>query len=251
MKFLLPSLFLSAAILTCSAFAAAAFELRPVSREFAPAGSGATQSYEIVNDGDKPLAVELSMLERQSDINGAETYSNADDDFLIYPSQILLNPGETQSVRVTWLGDPQPNVELAYRLLAEQLPINLDQAEDHQATPIGDVQVLLRYLGSVYIHPANTEANVVLETIESQTDTSQPPGLVLTFNNQGNARAVLRNFHLNLVLPTGETVSLPPEQLSTINNFTILAGHRRRFVIPYPNDISVTPTTATFTFDPE
>lgn len=251
MKFSLPSILLSAVLLAFPAFPAAAFELRPVSREFAPAGNGATQSYEIVNDGDEPLAVELSMLARQVDISGAETYSSADDDFLIYPPQIVLSPGETQSVRVTWLGDPQPNTELSYRLSAEQLPIDLDQADNQQTIAGGSVRVLLRYLGSVYIHPANSAANVVLDAIEPQSDASQPPGLAITLNNQGNARAVLKNFRLHLVLPTGEIVSLQPEQLLNINNFTILAGHRRRFIIPYPDGFSGSPTTATFEFDPE
>lgn len=251
MKFSLSSLLLSAVLLAVPAFPAAAFELLPISREFAPAGRNATQSYEVVNDGDEPLAVELSMLRRQTDINGTETYSSGDDDFLIYPTQILLEPGKTQSVRVTWLGDPQPTTELSYRLLAEQLPINLDQADENQTRPVGGVQVLLRYLGSVYIRPANPAANVVLETIEPQPDASQPPGFAITLNNQGNARAVLRNFHLHLVLPTGESVSLQPEQLTSINNSVILAGHLRRFIIPYPNGFSVSPTTATFEFDSE
>ncbi|KOR33641.1 pilus assembly protein PapD, partial [Planktothricoides sp. SR001] len=44
---------------------ALAFKLDPISRVFEPAGAGATQSYQIINDTSEQIAVELSMVERK------------------------------------------------------------------------------------------------------------------------------------------------------------------------------------------
>ena len=65
---------------------ALAFKLDPISRVFEPAGAGATQSYQVINDSAEQIAVELSMVERKISLDGEETTESADDDFLVYPS---------------------------------------------------------------------------------------------------------------------------------------------------------------------
>jgi fimbrial chaperone protein len=226
-----------------------AFKLLPISRTFAPAGSGATQSYQVVNDSDAPLAVQMSVVQRQMDLAGKESYQPADEDFLVYPPQILLQPQKTQTVRVTWLGDPQPAKELAYRIIAEQMPINLEKPKDNQTQPVGQVKVLLRYLGSLYIRPTNVKPDLVLETAELQKGKNGTNELAINFYNRGTARAALKNLKLHLV-GQGATVDLQPEQLKEINNAVILAGNKRRFVMPWPNNLPVGSVTATFEFGP-
>ncbi|MBE9251473.1 hypothetical protein IQ226_20555 [Dolichospermum sp. LEGE 00240] len=71
---------------------ALAFKLEPISKVFEPAGAGATQSYKIINDTSEQIAVELSMMKRKISLEGEETTEKADDDFLVYPSQMILPP---------------------------------------------------------------------------------------------------------------------------------------------------------------
>ncbi|MEY2978723.1 MAG: molecular chaperone [Prochlorotrichaceae cyanobacterium] len=176
MKISFASLLLSFAIALTATVPAEAFKLIPISRVFTPAGSGATQSYEIVNDGEEPIAVEISVVERNVALDGRESYAPADEEFLVYPPQMILNPNQTQVVRVTWLGDPQPLQELAYRLIAEQLPIELVQSAATSTTqPTGAVQVALRYAGSIFIRPNNVAADVVLDGVQSQVDPAGAP----------------------------------------------------------------------------
>lgn len=247
MKYLCQRLLLSVFLLGFGISPAFAFQLLPISREFAPVGAAATQSYQIINDKNELLAVEISLVERHVDIRGTEHYEDADDDFLVFPSQILLNPGETQTVRVAWLGDPQPTSELAYRLIAEQVPVNLETSGGANATPVGNVRVLLRYLGSVFIHPANSQADVVFAGATPQAGANGEDELAITLLNQGNARATLRDLYLNLT-SQGTTVSLQPEQLAGMTEQVILAGNRRRFVLPYPAGLPTGEITATFEF---
>ncbi|CAD5966791.1 fimbrial biogenesis chaperone [Planktothrix agardhii] len=224
------------------------FKLEPISRVFEPAGAGATQSYEVINDSAEQIAVELSMAERKISLEGQETTESADDDFLVYPSQIVLPPKGVQSVRVTWLGNPNPEKELAYRIIAEQLPINLNNPEESQAeTTSGAVKVMFRYMGSVYIRPKNAESKVVLNGITHEKGTDGNDRLVITFDNQGTRRAVLSELNLNLT-SQGSQLTLKPEQLEGVNNGVILAGNQRRFSIPWPQQLPIGEVTGTFTF---
>ncbi|CAD0225465.1 fimbria/pilus periplasmic chaperone [Planktothrix agardhii 1029] len=227
---------------------ALAFKLDPISRVFEPAGAGATQSYEVINDSAEQIAVELSMAERKISLEGQETTESADDDFLVYPSQIVLPPQGVQSVRVTWLGNPNPEKELAYRIIAEQLPINLNNPEESQAeTTSGGVKVMFRYMGSVYIRPKNAESKVVLNGITHEKGTDGNDRLVITFDNQGTRRAVLSELNLNLT-SQGSQLTLKPEQLEGVNNGVILAGNQRRFSMPWPQQLPIGEVTGTFTF---
>lgn len=227
---------------------ALAFRLEPISRVFEPAGAGATQSYEVINDSEEQIAVELSMAERKISLEGQETTESADDDFLVYPSQIVLPPQGVQSVRVTWLGNPNPEKELAYRIIAEQLPINLKQPEESQAETIsGAIKVMFRYIGSVYIRPKNAESKVVLNGITHEKGTDGNDRLVITFDNQGTRRAVLSELNLNLT-SQGSQLTLKPEQLEGVNNGVILAGNQRRFSMPWPQQLPIGEVTGTFTF---
>jgi len=227
---------------------ALAFKLDPISRVFEPAGAGATQSYQIINDSSEQIAVELSMVERKMSIDGKETTENADDDFLVYPTQILLPPQGVQSVRVTWLGDPNPEKELYYRLVAEQLPISLNKPEE-STTATGGVEVMFRYMGSVYIRPKNAKSEVVVHSITHQQGTDGNDILMITFENKGTRRAVLSDLNLNLTSEQGAQITLKPEQLEGVNNGVILAGNQRQFSIPWPEALPVGNVTATFTFN--
>jgi len=227
---------------------ALAFKLEPISRVFEPAGAGATQSYQVINDSAEQIAVELSIAERKISLEGQETTESADDDFLVYPSQIVLPPQGVQSVRVTWLGNPNPEKELAYRMIAEQLPINLNNPEESQAeTTSGAVKVMFRYMGSVYIRPKNAESKVVLNGITHEKGTDGNDRLVITFDNQGTRRAVLSELNLNLT-SQGSQLTLKPEQLEGVNNGVILAGNQRRFSMPWPQQLPIGEVTGTFTF---
>jgi fimbrial chaperone protein len=247
MKFTLRPVLLALFLILMGIQPSFAFKLLPISRTFAPAGRNATQSYEIVNDRNERLAVSVSMVQRQMDQNGKESYKPADDDFMIYPPQILLEPNTTQTVRVSWVGDPNPAAELSYRLIAEQVPVNLDKNQSQVAKPVGAVQILIRYLGSVFVKSDIMKSDVVLKTIETLPGATGAKQLAITMHNQGNAHVALTKLALHLKAG-GSVVDLKPDQLKGMANEVLLAGNTRRFVIPYPAGLPQGAVTATFEF---
>ncbi len=227
-----------------------AFQLQPISRTYTPAGPGSTQSYQVINSSNERLAITISMVERLVNLRGEETHVPADEDFLVYPPQILLEPNAVQTVRVTWVGDPAPQQELAYRLIAEQLPINLDPDKAQQGTAAaGKIKVLMRYVGSVYIKPEQVKPEVIFAGLEKIQGAEGRSQLVLTFQNRGTAHASLRKLQLSLASAQGDVLDLTPEQMGVMRNATILAGKQRQFLIPYPSNLHFDPVKATFTFE--
>ncbi|AFZ03978.1 molecular chaperone [Calothrix sp. PCC 6303] len=239
MKLTFPKILFSTIILMLGVQPALAFQLLPMSRTFTPSGTGATQSYQIVNDKKEALAVEVSIVQRKMDIDGVETYSDADDNFLIYPPQILLKPGEKQTVRVTWLGEANLSQEQTFRLVAQQVPVELNASQNNQATTSGQVKILMRYMGSIFVRPVNIKQKVVLESIKQQNNNKGQEELVIILQNQGSGRAILKEPKLSVKTSASNTpIALNSEQLKPINNTVILAGNKRRFVIPKPSNLA-------------
>ncbi|GBO53302.1 hypothetical protein APA_1209 [Pseudanabaena sp. lw0831] len=250
MKFTFSSFGLALFLLLANIEPSWAFKIEPISRTFTPSGSNATQSYELISDKSEPEAVEMSVVKRAIDLDGKESYEPADDDFLIYPPQIILKPNTRQTVRVTWLGDPNPQQEIAYRLVSRQVPINLKKPEIGKPNrPTGKVDLLLTYMGSLYVRPTDVQSKVVVDSVIVQKNDKGKPTIALILENQGSARASLKNFSLNLT-SDGKTIVLKPDQLQEISSKVILAKNKRRFVFPYPTDLPQGNVTATFDYTP-
>jgi fimbrial chaperone protein len=234
-----------------AAFAGAAFRISPLQMVFTPSGSGATRSFRVDSTGDQPVAVEIKMAKRQVNLDGTETQPSAEDDFVVYPPQMLLKPGTSQTVRVTWLGDPNPSTELAYRIIAEQLPINLPEVEQNQGGATIKIKALFRYVGSIFITPQKVAPKVVLEQAACQSGPGKANQLMLTFANQGTVHTYLSGLKLHLA-PTGQeskVVHLAPEQLKGVAGVNLLAGSKRQFLLACPTDFPIGPVSATFEFE--
>lgn len=237
---------LTAFLLFSTVRTALAFQFNPLTQTFAPKGSEATRSYEIVNDTDEPIAVDVSVVLSQISLTGDESFTPAEDDFLVYPPQMILAPDEMQTVRVTWLGDPAPNQELTYRLIAEQLPIHLVDPE----APIpnqtnGEIKVTFRYIASMFIRPQGVASDVSLIAVEPMVVGSGETKLFVTLDNRGNANARLTNWQLDLV-SQGQTVQLTSALAKEMSGRVIQPGQQRQFELDWPEELPIGDVTATF-----
>src|SRR5690606_21838378 len=103
-------------------------------------------------------------------------------------------PGQIQTVRAQWAGDDNPSGELSYRILAEQLPVDFSR---ERATG-GRINVVLRYLGSVYIVPNGARPEVIIGSVSSQISEHDEETLEIVIQNKGTAHAILRQLALIL-----------------------------------------------------
>nr|CAA6809575.1 MAG: Unknown protein [uncultured Thiotrichaceae bacterium] len=219
-KIALLLLFLSGLLFSAPGFA---FKLEPLYTTLSPSGSGAEKTFRVVNPGGKPIALEFRVTTRQQNIDGKESRQPADDLFMLYPPQAIIPPGKSQKIRVQWLGDTNPQKELAFRLVAEQLPVNLEP------NPQTGLKMVMTMVGSIYIRPEGVQSHL---TISGQRIVSGEQGnkLELMVTNRGTAHALLEN--LGLQLNNGQT--LTGEAVQGAEGQNILSGSTRRFYIPAP-----------------
>jgi len=236
----LPRLFRAA--LLCAGLllpaSADAFRLVPIEMEFDPSGRRATQIFRIENENRAPAAIEIHVMNRSMGRDGEDILEDAGDDWVVFPEQIILEPGETQSIRVQWVGDANPSKELSYRLIAEQLPIDIGQAPAQG----GQVRLLVRYVASLYVIPPGAKAKLSVESAQPAA-TPDGPRLELIVRNEGTARQVLRDPTLT-VTAGGRTLTLGAEQLTGLTGENLLSGTTRRFLVPWPNSLPQGPLTA-------
>lgn len=223
-----------------SAFALA---LVPISQDFAPSGRLASQTFRLENESDRQVAVTVKVMSRDMSIDGSETNAETKD-FLVFPSQAVIGPRQTQVIRVQYRGTPAPIKEAAYRIIAEQQPIRSELGPNTRA-----IQLVVRYVGSIYILPTGARADVTLESARAVTEPGSRRMLELVFNNNGRAHTLIDEPELTLSAG-GVTKTFAGEELDAILGENILAGSKRRFVMPWPADLPFGDPQAQFKFQP-
>lgn len=217
---------------------AQAFRLVPIEMEFTPSGRGATQIFRVENEGDEPVALEIRVEKRAMDRDGQDVLTEAYDDWVVFPEQIILQPKETQSVRVQYIGDAALDREAPYRLIAEQLPIDIGQAPSQG----GQVRLLVRYVASLYVMPEGVAPDVVVDSAALAKLPDGTPALELVLTNRGTSRQMLREPVVTLGT-AGGTLDLSGEQLTGLVGENVLAGTTRRFLVPAPAGLAQAPVS--------
>ena len=235
-------IFLTSAALVLGAVApAAALTFTPLVQEFSGSGPGSKQVFRVGNEGDGPIAVQVEIKGRHVATDGRETLSDADQEFLIFPPQMVLKAGEERLVRVQWLGDPAPTRQLGYRIIAEQLPVNFDNEQPAS----NQLRILVRYEGSIYISPPGAESRLGV-TATARTGAGGERQVFLVFANTGTAYQVMRNLELTLTSTVdATTVTLTLEQLKGVSGQNVQAGRERHFAIAWPAGLTAGPLDAT------
>ena len=106
-----------------------AFKFSPMSITINPSsGEKSTVAY-LENDSSSPIAIQITLANRVMDSNGNETYPEVVDELQVYPSQMIIPPYEKKSIKVTYTGKDIGEIEKAFRIISEQLPIEVDKKE--------------------------------------------------------------------------------------------------------------------------
>jgi len=178
----------------------------------------------LENDTDQPIAVQASLARREMDINGKESNPKTTDELVLYPSQLIIPANEKRSVKVSWVGKNVPIKELAYRLIAEQLPIELEKIKNKKAS----IKVLLRYVAALYVNADDYESAVRVEELKVNNKKVQ-----FNLENSGKKHQVLMNLNLKLVNELNKKeINLGPEDLKGMSGENILAESKRIFTFP-------------------
>lgn len=209
-------------------------------------GGDSSAFLRVSNRAARPAAVEIVINEFDRDVDGRGVIGReADDEFVVYPAQMILMPGDETSVQVRWIGETAAKVERAFALTTREVPIpRKDRLQSEAGEDAGggvriSVNVLMNYDVRIYVTPRGAKPKV---TVEDTSVHTRPEGsqLEVTLANRGTAHHSLKDLSLVLLPlePGGAALRQPPVTLAARNvpgmSAALLAGGRRRLLIPWP-----------------
>lgn len=233
------------ALLSSFAFGlpACAYTLEPNLVLLRPAGSEASAFVRLVNRNQKPEAVEITIHEHTKDLEGAAiTGAPADEQFLVYPAQVVLMPGDEVGVQVRWMGDPALARERAFTLVAREVAIpRAAPLPEAGAAMRVDVTVLVNYEARLYVTPRGVRPRVVVDSVTDVPAAAGKRGAVdVVLANEGSSQQALTGLSLLLVpldaggTPLRQQALTVPALAPGASRAPLLAGERRRLHIPRP-----------------
>lgn len=221
-----------AVVLLLCASAFASFEVDPFILKLQTGKGQMSGWFEVKPNQDKrPVAVALRVLNRNLDLSGVEMNDSVTStDLTVYPSELVVYPGEKVKVQVAWSGKTPPQFDRAYTILASEVPIDVKKDEPIDHAEVG-IKTLVRYRLVVALE---TQKKGLLSVISSKKSGDDKVEVIV--ENRGAGRIPMEGFHL---LIGGKTY----QNIPGMNN-AIMPGDKRRFILP----LSIPPTAAEIQF---
>ncbi|PWE18617.1 hypothetical protein DDZ18_03160 [Marinicauda salina] len=207
----------TAVVLALLAAAAPAWAQRvqPMRYDLAPSGPAAQETLRVTNGRDAPLTIEVFAFRLDVSEDGEETLTPAEEDFLIFPPQAIIDAGATQNIRVRYIGEPDLARSEAYRINVRQVPVEFT---GEGAAGIG---VAVSFMTLVNIVPAGAAPELRAVEVENAGEA----GWRVRLRNDGARYARLSEYAWRLG-SAGETLTLQGEALAR------RLGEMRNFIEP-------------------
>jgi fimbrial chaperone protein len=196
------------------------FSFSPMSQSIDLSQSRKGAQFLIENPSNSSIAVELTVKERDMDENGEETLRDTKD-ITVFPPQIIVPAKEKRTIRVSYLAKDIPSGEKNYRVIAEQLPLNVDEKRKERV----GVEMLMRFVAALYATPTDAKSDIKLESYSADGKT-----LTLVIHNSGNKHQLMSNPVLRFT-HNGDKQELKAKELQGFSGENVLAGKRRIFKI--------------------
>lgn len=165
--------------------------VQPVVIDLSAVGSGMSRVVTVENTFATRLPVELRVEELAFE-NGQLVNTKKDPgDLLVFPPQALIEPGQTQSFRIQYVGDPDLARSKHYYVTVAQLPVKL---ADGQSA----IQILYNFQVLVSVAPAKTQPGIEIVSAAVETNRDGKPVPAVTVTNTSNAHGYLSRGRLRI-----------------------------------------------------
>jgi fimbrial chaperone protein len=224
-------LFAGAIALAAMPSPARAMTVQPVIVDLRSAGQGMNQVVTVENTSGAPLPVELQVRELTMTPDGATAAESESDDLLAFPAQAIIAPGQTQTFRLQYVGEPHLAGSRHYYVTVAQLPVNLADAGSA-------IQVLYNFqiLASVGPQGARPALNVTGASVARGED-GQAQAIV-DVTNDATTYGYLSRGRLRLIARDGAGREVFRRTLSggelqqALGMGLVASGQSRRFIVP-------------------
>jgi len=205
----------------------------PMSYELAPSGSKSTVNLSLENTSQTDMTIEMMAARIAVDDRGNETKTDAEDDFLIFPPQMILAAGKTQTVRVKYVGEPRIDESAAYRIAVKQVPVDIDRGGT------AGVGLVVNFNTLAHVVPSGAKTELIVSNIRSNAS----GGWDLDVTNNGNRMARLSRTEWD-VSGGGTTQSLNRNEVADMTDKNlVMPGATLTLSIPAIEGMSASSTS--------
>ena len=208
--------------------------MSPIELYFTPEGVESTQSIKLENPTKEPIAVKIEAFKRSHELDGKENRTPTKD-FLIYPIQTILKPGETKSARITWLGksngkkrSTKITKEEAYRLNVTQLPVDVRSEKKKVQKPKTGIKMVYQYVASLYVRKRSFKPKLEVDGVVKNSDGQ----VELIFHNTGSMHTLIKRYDIKQRVNNKSIFKKIPDLSDTVLTKNILAGEKLKIAVP-------------------
>ena len=179
----------------------------------------------VENPGSETIPVVFKVITRVQNPDGSEK-NEATQDLSIFPPQMMLGSGQKKAVRVTYKGDTNFNKEKAYRVIAQQVPVNLKDKKDT------GIKMLLKFQNALYVKNKKGQSKLNITSFQKKKGK-----IFVEVTNSGDIHQYLHNVKIEFIKKAkdkkGElkeqSLEVNEDELKKLEGQNILAQSKRVF----------------------
>lgn len=220
-----------AVALASAGSAGTAMTVQPVVIDLKTSGREMSQVVTVENTFANPLPVELTVQELRLTDDGVAATGKDPGDLLVFPPQALIQPGQTQTFRVQYVGDPALAASRHYYITVAQLPVKLPEGQSA-------IQILYNFQVLASVSPLGAKPQLEVKAAQVVKDANGNPVAMLSVANNSPVHGYLSANKVRLVERDAagkeqfkRTLS-GPEIQQTVGFGLIGAGQTRKVTIP-------------------
>ena len=208
-----------------------AMTVQPVVIDLQTSGRDMSKIITVENTFASPLPVELTIQELTLTDDGVSLTGKDPGDLLVFPPQALIQPGQTQTFRVQYVGDPALAASKHYYITVAQLPVKLPEGKSA-------IQILYNFQVLISVSPGGAKPSLSITSAQVGKNAAGKPGRVITVANAAAAHGYLSSGRLRVVEKdaSGKEVFRKsfsgPELQQTIGFGLIGSNQTRRISVP-------------------
>jgi len=193
--------------------------------------------FRVTNPTKEPVAVVMSVLEL-IDTNHNKEKRVETDKVSYYPSQFVLNPHETKNVRVRYMKRALPSKEEVFRIIAQELNIDLsDKMAKRLDNKIkAEVKMRFSYEGLLFVRQPDNKPKLSISKIKKS-----PNGVIVEIYNSGEASAIPNGELYNYIVTTinHKVYTLTKDDLKGAEFRRVLHGKSNQFLLKNISSIPI------------
>ena len=223
-----------------------AYSLSPSIVELKSIGNESSAFLRLENKGIKPAAVEFTINKHSKDLDGkAIQGEDAGDDFIIYPQQVVMMPGDEVTVQVLWVGEPALDTEQSFTMFTREIaiPHKTPVLPDSNDKVVFDITILMNYESRIYVTPLGAKSKTIVASVKQDSSSAEPGPIEVILANQGTTHQSMSKMSLAFVPLNSagiqlkqQAITLDTEKIPAMRGH-LLAGGQRRLLIPRPAEL--------------